>query len=225
MAGGAEGGSMNVRLFALLALIYCCSISYAEEAVEIPQGEIWALDMPGTKDIRELEPNRDAFKGMSAAERIENSLIENTRRLLNINNRPSYGSVAGRGAVVAASDLEALKLANAILANKQPRTEFFDSSEELTLVFFAYESGKCVRLKRVYRTDKEVVVEYRFETKTFPNSSSQIALIPLEKLPPGNRYVSIKRLDEDATNAELRQHRQAVGRQVVCDSFTFEVRE
>ncbi len=215
---------MIVRLFAILSFVLCCSPVYAEEPVEIPLDQIWALDMPGTRDLRELEQG-DKFKSLSATERIQNSLVENTRWLLNVNHRPSYGSVVGRGTVIAATGLEALKHANAILADKQTRIEWFDSSEELTLVFFAYESGRRVRLSKVYSTKKEVVVEYAFEAVEFPKSTSQIALIPLGKLPPGNRNVKITRLDEIITNAELRHHRQAFGRQVISESFAFGVRK
>jgi hypothetical protein len=205
-----------------MVVVLGCSISHAEETVEIPLSEIWALDMPRTKNIRELEPNRDSFKEMSAAERIQNSLVENTRWLLNINNRPEYGSVADHGFVVAATELEALKEANLILAGKHSRQVIFDESDDLTLVFFAYQNGKHIRLNEISLRGKEVSVEYQFGS---PKFSASIVLIPLGKLSPGTRHVSFKRHESDKPDAELRQHRKTLERQIVCDSFTFGVRQ
>jgi hypothetical protein len=53
---------MRCLLFIAVCLLRGSAMAAAQneqrEAVEIPLKEIWALEMPGTRDIRRLEKNR-----------------------------------------------------------------------------------------------------------------------------------------------------------------------
>ncbi|MDZ4659054.1 MAG: hypothetical protein SH868_15885 [Bythopirellula sp.] len=213
---------MIVRSTIALALVLCCSFSYAEE---IPLDQIWALDMPGTKDVHDLEPNQDALKGMTATELIEKSLVGNTRWLLNANRRPPYGSQGERGFVVAATGLEALKQANAVLSKEKPRREIFSAGEELTLVFFSYSCGRDVRLDGVSRSGRKITVKYHFYAHSYSQSTTHFALVPIGKFSAGNVKVKIERMPDESLTGQSSPMDQGRVRQTVCESFTFGVEE
>jgi hypothetical protein len=165
---------MTTRLFALLAVLLCCSHGHAEEkdtskpdgqvaaaadeTVTIPLSEIWALDIPGTKDILKLE-NREKFRGMKVADLIKNSLVENTKSVLSSRHWPARGQSAGGGFVVVGTGLEALKEANAVLVKKKERPDTLPAGKELTLVFYSYMSGRYVRLDRVVKSNRDIKIE------------------------------------------------------------------
>ncbi len=194
------------------------------EAIEIPLSEIWAYDMPGTQDVRQLE-DQEKFKGMLVTERIKNSVVSNTHWRLNLNFRPSEGNHADRGFVVTGVGLDALKEANAILSGKKNREDFFAAGEELTLVFFAYSCSRFVRLDEVMRTHDEIVVKYHFHSHGLRKSSQHFALIPLGSSLRGNINVKMKRMADTTSinkiDPQAAPYDQGEARRIVCEPFAF----
>ena len=50
--------AMVGRFSFLLAIVFCCSVSVAEEAVEIPLSEVWGMNLLETKPVAQLDPER-----------------------------------------------------------------------------------------------------------------------------------------------------------------------
>lgn len=217
---------MLVRLCVLLACFFCCSLSYAEESkkpVEIPLDQIWALDMPGTKDIRTLE-NQEKFKGMLMADIIKSSLVENTKSMLSSRHLPRAGESAGPGFVVLGKGLEALKEANAILNKKKDQEKTFPVNQELSLVFFSYNFPRVIEFDEISRTDDEITIKYHFHDHGVMLNKTYFALIPLGVLPAGEFSVRLKRLsDTSRENVISNPVALETARRVVPDSFDFQV--
>jgi len=104
--------------------------------ITIPLDEIWGYDLPGTKDIREIEPESEKFNAMPARERIKRSLVSNS--LWRLGARPPEGEVAGEALVVAGEKLDALKQANAFFNDAKTRPSELPADTDLTLVFFSF---------------------------------------------------------------------------------------
>jgi hypothetical protein len=219
---------MIIRILAIAVVWLCCSVGHAEEAVEIPLSEIWALDMPGTKNVKELEPEHEKLKGMQSSEVIERSLIYNTAWLLNANNRPPSGGIAEQGFVVPATGFDALKEANAILSKKASREHILPAGQSLTLVFFSYSCPRSIQIDEVIRSENRVVVKYHFHAHNLRKSQSNFALIPLgtfsaDGIERQNVKVTFERLPDtsrDSATAPLDDRRAL---ETVCDSFVFGV--
>lgn len=208
----------SVIVLSIVALCFAVGESKPREYV-IPLDQIWALGIPGTKDILKLE-NREKFRGMKAAERIKNSLVENTKYRLSSDFRPPRNQSAGPGFVVAGTGLDALKEANAILTDKKGRSETLPSNKELTLVFYSYMCARYVRLDEVRRSGRHINIKYHFESHVQAMSSTHFALIPIGKFTPGVVDVHIERLPDTNTLTPLDDERV---RQLVCESFSIQV--
>jgi hypothetical protein len=215
---------MVVRsILCLSAIVLCFAISEKEKpSVEIPLDDIWALDMPGTKDIRDLE-NRAMFRGMKVADIVKNSLVENTRSVLDSRHRPPRGQSAGPGFVVAGIGLDALKEANAVLAKKKERPKTLPAGEELTLVFFSYSSGRRVKLDNVFVGERAIRVEYHLEFDGLRMSTMHFALVPIGVFKPGIVNVQFTRLPDTSVFGTTKPLDEERVRQLVCESFTFQV--
>lgn len=205
-------------------LAVACAIGAATtdtDPIDIPLKEIWALNMPGTRNVRELEPVRENETALSKEERIRGSLVEHTRWSLNSNFWPPYGAKAGRGFIVAARGVESLREAHAVLAERNEPREEFSTGEELTLVFYAYECARSIYLDSVSREGNTIRVRYHFDAHRTLRMSTHFALIPLGRLSAGKMRVRMERL-ADTGNSE-RSIDPVSARRYVCDSFSFGV--
>lgn len=194
-----------------------------DEPVSIPLKEIWALDMPGTRNVRELDPPRK-MEPRSVIEFIQTSLVERTAQTLNSNNWPKNGDSAGRGFVVVGTDVDALREAHAILSKEKKRADYLPVGKDLSLVFYSYSSGRYVHLDKVERQGDTITVDYHFVSHRTLDMSTHVALIPLGELPVGKvrvRMVQVK--DKESGKSTPADNRNA--RPVVCDSFSFVVTE
>lgn len=199
-----------------LAIVLAASISSPALGEEIPLKSIWALDMPGTQDIRKLDPPREK-QPVSVQEFIKSSLVERTAQTLNPDKWPKDGNT-GRGFVVAATGVDALKQAHDVLAKKVDRPDAVLSGEELSLVFYSYSSGQYVHLDQVERDGETITVKYRNVPHRTLDMSPHIALIPLGELSAGKYRVKVEELPpKEKTDTPQKT------RHVVCDSFSFVV--
>ncbi len=225
---------MGGRIAILLALVLCGSNSYAEEAVEIPLGEVWAYDMPGTKDVKELEPKaygREAtsLPGSEQFERIKKSIIHQIRHSLQL--EPDHNAQGprkpGKAFAVVGSGNEALAEANSILAGRKEPQNTFPASSKLSIVFHSLEAGSYVHLTSVERQGNRIIIHFQFVPHFTANSTSHFALIPVTDLPPGEIEVQIVQ--------EPMKDRYGIGKgleanpdwqeQVICKPFSFTIEQ
>ena len=174
-------------LLAITTVLSCVVIS--DEAIQIPKNQIWALNLPGTKNIYDLE---DVPKGLKEEEFLRRSaILRMTRRLSRLGHKES--DKAPVGFIVAGKDKQALDRACDIITGKAKRQEIFPADQELTLVFYSHATGRYVRLDEVERNGNDITIRYHLETKSTMDLNVYVALIPLEKLPADKYPVWVKR--------------------------------
>ena len=169
---------MAIRLFTLLTIVLGCSIGFAEDAVEIPLSKIWALRMPGTINIYELEKGTPSNKSLMAE----------------IGAKHGFGShetKAGPAFAVVGTGLEALKNAHAAITGKQPRPTSLPQVHDISIVFFSITSGHYVHLTKVERDHQTIRIQYEFVSHLTKELTQHFAIIPLGKLGEGDFKVDI----------------------------------
>jgi hypothetical protein len=186
------------------------------KTVTIPLDQIWAYDMPGTRDTGQLEPNKPAKLGSGP-------LVGEILRALAVT--PAEGKEARPGFAVLGTGLEAIREAHAVLVDNSKPRQAFPTGGEVSVVFFSYEAGSYVYLNRVERGGNVVEIYYRFVPHRTMNLTSHFAIIPLGALPAGKIYVKILQspLEQEYTIQGFRPVTDAVSRQIVCRSFSFSV--
>jgi hypothetical protein len=117
------------------------------EVVTIPLDQIWANDMPGTRDIDKLDPKRP--------------LAYEIRRAIGF---PTRDKEADPSFAVSGTGLEALRQAHAVLVKGKQRHATLPADRDVTLVFFVHETGPFVHLKMVERRDTNFDIYYHFVT-------------------------------------------------------------
>ena len=212
--------SMGTRFLALWALIFCCSISNAEEPVEIPLSEIWALDMPGTKPMS---------VGMRGGKYVseEGALLDDIRNYLGQRlDSEVYQGLIRAGFAVLGTDIKAIQNAHKVLIEHGSSQEVFDTRDSLSIVVFSHTSTWYVHLHDVIRKGNQIVVRYKFVPHNTANVSRHFALIPLHDLPEGNYDVILQRLplEKQYVDAGLKP-RPENANGLVCRSFSFTVKE
>jgi hypothetical protein len=184
-----------------IAILACVSVAaFADspsDIVTIPLKDIWALDMPGTKDVKELEPEK-------FGEQTQNLPLDKKRQLLDESNllaiRQSLGlqldgskdpPSSRPGFAVSGSGITALQNAVPIFTKKVVPQKSFTGNSEITLVFISNQMGSFVHLGSVERKGNIIEVRYHFVTHLTQMMSEHFALIPLGKLPVGDYHVEI----------------------------------
>jgi hypothetical protein len=205
----SERQYMAIR-FALLVLLFCCSTNYAEEVVKIPLDQIWANNMPGTRNIVDLD--------------IESWFVSHIREALGF---PQKDKDAKPAFAVLGTGLDALRAAHEVLVNKKKPRETFPAGNEVSLVFFAHETQPYVHLHKVERQGNNVNIHFRFVPHEEEVTERYIALIPLGKLSLGKYRVNIIRspMPQNYIDLGFRPMSDEVARRIVCRSFSFSVSE
>jgi hypothetical protein len=170
-----------------------------EQPREIPLDQIWAFKMPGTRDVRELEPKPDT-KSMATLDQVEKyyrgSAVHQILRVLK--NRPHEQDAYPAGPVfaVAGSGEEALNNAQAIFANLGSTypDPHLAAGSETTLVFYSYTTGRYVQLVSVEKTAGIITINFRFVQHMSTDMSNHFALIPIGKLAEGVVRVKVNEL-------------------------------
>ncbi|MCC6491522.1 MAG: hypothetical protein IT424_00705 [Pirellulales bacterium] len=198
------------RLF--LAIVLAAFADFPATAEEIPLKEIWALNMPGTRDIHELEPKPDA----------DNSLMAIIGRAINAR----YGRKVGKAFAVAGTGREALDAAFRVITG-QPKWSLkpLRGGHEASIVFFTHYSHYYVHLARVARDGNAIRVEYELTPHHTDDLTSHIALIPLGPLPAGVYEVNIigKSMSKKLIDKGFEEVDDERRELIVSSSFEFEV--
>ena len=213
-----------VRCVAFLAATLCSATLLADEPnkpVEIPLKDIWALDMPGTKDVRKLEP-AGAGSGDPQSKSFIPSLIQEIAEAI------KYPAAKGpdEGFVVAGSDKSALQAARDVLTGKTKRQAALPADSEVSIVFFSYVCGDYVHLESVKEFKNVIEIRYRFVNHMTRDVTQHFAIIPLGKLKLGEYRVDIVR---DRTGEKPMESPAGSGQDLasrfVCKSFEFSVKD
>ncbi len=209
-----------LRTLALSLVFVTAAAANDEPVVEIPLDQIWAAQMPGTRDVHTLDPRR--------FDPLIKSLVRPIRLSLNpewqIESGKPQRPVAGTGFAVMGSGRIALEHAHKVLVEKKPPQKSFPAGSDISVVFFSYQAGTYVHLHQVERQGKVIEVRYQFVPHTSRNMSVHFALIPLGKLSAGKIRVNVVQspLDQVLVDQYLvKPLRPEWGRQIVCKSFSF----
>lgn len=184
-----------------IALAFCATAT----AEEIPLKDIWALNMPGTCDVRELDCERSR------------ALVGTIRESLHL---PDASSLT-KGFAVEGSGAVALQHAHDVLVSgEKPRYRFAPDSE-LSIVFFSREFGRNVHIREVALKDGTMEVRYQLVPHKTENTTAHFALIPIGKLPVGKHHVKMARmpLDQSYRDASYQPLSDSDTRRIVCQSF------
>lgn len=209
---------MNRSLLICACLILSAGYALASEpkTVTIPLDQIWAWEMPGTRDIGQLEPNKPA--------KVEcGPLVGEIRQALSASR--VRGTEPRAGFAVVGTGLDALREAHAVLVEKKQPRDSFPVGSEITVVFFSYQAGSYVHLRHVEQRGNVVEIEYRFVPHETCEVTEHLALVPLGKLPVGDVSVRIvlSPIGEPSLGPDFLRECIEWGRRVVCRPFSFSV--
>jgi len=187
------------------------------EAGVIPLDQIWALDMPGTRDIH--DHFRDGGSDEGALRRIIRALNPKQPRE---KATPGFAVTSAEGwqteIVFARRGLEANRRSNAVPA-----------SEKVCVVFFSYASAYRVEIEKVKRRGSVIDIRYRLVLHQPSGQSDKtavdFALIPLGKLPAGDYRVEITQAppEQQQGGAGFQAVSDEEASRFVCQPFSFEV--
>ena len=197
---------MSRYMVALLAALTTCAGHAQEKSVEIPLENIWAFDMPGTRDIAgiplpEMDEKRRPGLDHESYRNQRANYIELMRQHLTA--KPSSVRSLPGFVIPHRVDLHTLQQASSRLQVSKklgmsyplgqiPASEYPVSEEDMTLVFFSHPAAYHVLLTEVVRNGNEVIVRYRFRPHFSVESTVHFAFIPLGKLPAGKYQVKFE---------------------------------
>lgn len=158
--------------------------SVAPESVVIPLDRVWALNMPGTRDIHNLEPSvtthQPEFKRLLPE--IIKAISPYEKKM------PPEMTIQEPGFAIAVADEDALSEVYSILVSEMPRVDTITVDDDVSLVFFAGEFTQDVKLEKIERDGHTIKVSYSFVPRLEKFMSSQLAIIPIGKLPNAGEY-------------------------------------
>lgn len=193
-------------------LLIVALLLMAEAPKTIPLKDIWAHEMPGTRDVQKLEPSTSRS---SLANQIGGSL-----------DFTPDGQVVGRGFAVAGVDKKALSNAHAVLVKSTKPRQTFSTENDITLVFFSRMFSQYVHIQSVERSDKTINISYRFVPHETKQMTAHFALIPLGKLTAGKYQVKIASLplEEKYVAQGIKPVDPKWEKRVICQPFSFTVK-
>jgi hypothetical protein len=194
-----------IRFFTFAVAVVISSMAWAEE---IPLKSIWAWEMPGTRDIRELDEKSRPKDSESLASRIAQLL----------KHRPA--DTPRPGFAVNGSGIDALNQAHLVLAGEQAEPSSLKAEREVSLIFFAFEFGYYVHIQSVERQNREVTITYEFVPHLTKDLAKQIAIIPMGRLEAGKWKVNIVQAPMAKKYSEMGA-KTIAARNVVCGPFEF----
>jgi hypothetical protein len=210
-------------LFVLFAWTIVCAQSPTEnqKVVEIQLKEVWALNMPGT---RELTDSKHGDTSDYVSE--EGPLLNEIRRSLGY-LRPEKNEVAGSSFAVLGDGMTAIKEAHAVMVKKKKPRDVFPAGRALSVVFFSHATNRYIHIQSIRRRASSIEIRYHVRPHLTANTSEHFALIPLGELPVGKFTVNMTPLPIEN---EFRE--QGFGpvdakslSRLVCKPFSFSVVE
>ena len=198
------------------------------EKKEIPLKDIWAYEMPGTRDVRELEPDKfgQSIRKLSSAEQIGIIGKSLTTRVLSSLEHIKPGQSARQAFVVTGTGADALREAAEVLSGKKKPQSSFPANSSVSVVFFSHLFGSYVHLDKVEQQPGLIIISYRFVPHETADLTKHFALIPLGKLPPGEVRVDVKRspMEKKFIDAGFTELPSSADSQVIAQPFRFTVK-
>lgn len=182
------------------------------KAQEIPLDQIWAYHMPGTRDVREVDPLRKETNGVKHF-----PTVDGISRFLSRERRER--DKAGPVFVVEGVDKTALLK---VLSSLTKPARVFPPDTDLSLVFYSYLSGRYVHIESVERLNQVITVKYQRIAHPTDESTTHFALIPLGKLPEGMYHIDIKQLPPTDKHDRPVSSTPDIER-IVCQDSSFKV--
>ncbi len=173
-----------MRIFlmaAVLALLHVVLAIAAEPnaaATAVPVEAIWALDMPGTRDIRELDAPADPI-----VETVVKEISE-------IRRHDCCYAVRGEGGDALRDFLR--------VRTRVENWHRLPAAEPISLVFFTRPTHDAVVVDRVERTGARFRLFFRFAPRDAADASPGLAVIPVGRLPIGQYAVTPERVPAKA---------------------------
>jgi hypothetical protein len=202
----------RVSALVVVAIVSGCGPDKGLDDGLISLSSAWGYGIPGTKDIRDLDPvshGRYVETPEQQAE-FENSLVQSIlAELSRFGPDAPYRIGADelhridrdtpplKAFVVEGVGRDALDEVYEILAGGQPVVDQFDVGTELSVVFFTAAIGASVSIESIEHRESEVVIEYRFQQHWADDSSVHLALIPMPPMPTGQGSIRVTRLLPD----------------------------
>jgi len=191
--------------------------------IAIPLGQIWALDMPGTRDLDELIPAR--IKPGSARQ----YELTDLRRALSP-KQPVVKSATGFATAILPSRESSyeIRAIRAVLQSSR-RSNSVPVTEKVGIVFYSNASAYRVELEKVERSGSVINIRYRLAPYQPADLSEKtlvdLALIPLGKLPAGEYRVEMTRspMEQKHLDAGHKPVSDEQASRFVCQPFSFEV--
>lgn len=198
----ARGAGMRFTVLSVVAIL--SSGAFGAEPKEIPLKDIWANRVPGTRDINKLDK--------------QPSMVLDIRRAIGFPTKDK----AKPGFAVEGTGPDALREAHAVFVKDKKPRDTFSGRDEVSVVFFAYETRPYVHLQKVELQGNNINVYYQFVYHETEEVTRYIALIPLGKLPAGKYRVNINRSPKEKYGGSQPLSDEIAAR-IVCRSFSFTV--
>jgi hypothetical protein len=213
---------MTRILFSLPIWIFLIGIAVAENStVVVPLNQIWGYDMPDTRDVRELEPDKFGahVRSLDSDKQLQSYSDSLTSKILE-SLRLSNGQTPRRAFVVEGTGLTALQNATEVMTGNAKPVKQSNSDTDVSLMFFAYESGFYVQVDRVEIESGRVMVRYHLTPHETKELTRHFALIPLGTFPPGTIRFEFISSPQDTSVGDAFD---SVVRGKVCRPFSLEV--
>lgn len=202
-------------------------LSAEEEPTTIPLKAIWAYEMPGTRDVRELEPDKfgKAIEGLSSDEQLKTMERSHVSHILQSLEPANVNQARQRAFAVVGTGAKALGAARSVLAEGEKPRSSLPAESELSVVFFSRRFGYYVHIHEVRLQDNTIEISYRFEPHRTKEVTSHFALIPVGKLEAGFFEVAIVQvpMKQTAVNSGFQPPASSIASRVVSGPFRFEV--
>jgi hypothetical protein len=238
---------MNQFIYGTAVVLILGATASAEPPQEQPETEtirldqIWAYQMPGTRNILDLVAKigseQRAELGIESAHEVTPKKIwaELAISLSEVSSFwPGPGRDARKAFAVSGCDVEALLQAYGVIVRGDTPSKSFSSRKPITIVFFTYQCPNYVHLDSVERCENEIAIRYRFMQPVNRIQSVQLALVPLGRLPIGKYDVAIDQepmgqqqldggFEPRQLDTRLPSRNIELDRRVVCKSSTFSI--
>lgn len=205
-----------MRFIALSVVAILSSGAIGAESREIPLKEIWAYNMPGTRDVGTLESNKPPATRYGP-------LVRNIRNVLS--DCRTEGKKARTAFAVSGTGHVALREAHAVIVEGKKPHKTFPVGGEISAVVFSCSFGAYVHLHKIERKGNLIEIDYRFVPHKTKESTEHFAIVPLGPLPAGEYLVAVINapMDQRFVDAGVKPIDLKVANEVVSRSFSISV--